>query len=451
KRITILGLSGNNFVGELPKYYGNSSEISSLENSSRSQSVEYAAFSLNFLDLSDNRLNGTLPSWLYVIPSLAYLDLSGNQFTGIINEFQTRSLQFFYLNDNQLEGMIPRSLYQQSNLFWLDLSSNNLTGVVELNHFEKLKNLNYLSLSFNYNLSFSSTNSVNYTLPMLSDLHLSSCNISQFPLFLKALKNLELLDLSSNHIQGKVPVWLGNVGTDTLTYLDLSNNFLTNVEQVPWRNLWYLDFSSNRLQGHLPVPPPSTYMFLISNNQISGELPSSICNLEHALVLDLSANSLTGKIPPCIGNISVDTLDLRLNRFHGEIPSTFAKGNVLRNLNLYGNQLEGSLPQSLINCKALEILDVGNNKINGIFPHWLQSLPLLQVLILRSNKFHDSISDPQASSAFQKLRILDISDNEFTGLLPKKYFENMMAMVESYRSCFEIHGGRSNYKKLLLP
>ncbi|PON87232.1 LRR domain containing protein, partial [Trema orientale] len=153
---------------------------------------------------------------------------------------------------------------------------------------------------------------------------------------------------------------------------------------------------------------------------------------EHALVLDLSANSLTGTIPPCIGNISVDTLDLRLNRFHGEIPSTFAKGNVLRNLNLYGNQLEGSLPQSLINCKALEILDVGNNKINGIFPHWLQSLPLLQVLILRSNKFHDSISDPQASSAFQKLRILDISDNEFTGLLPKKYFENMMAMVESH-------------------
>ncbi|PON87233.1 LRR domain containing protein, partial [Trema orientale] len=55
---------------EIPKYYGNSSDISSLEDSPQSQSVKYAPLHLKFLYLSDNKLNGTLPSWLYVIPSL---------------------------------------------------------------------------------------------------------------------------------------------------------------------------------------------------------------------------------------------------------------------------------------------------------------------------------------------------------------------------------------------
>ena len=80
----------------------------------------------------------------------------------------------------------------------------------------------------------------------------------------------------------------------------------------------------------------------------------------------------------------------------------------------------------------LEILDVGNNKINGTFPQWLESLPMLQVLILRYNKFHGPISDPMARSPFLKLRILDISNNEFSGLLPTKYFENMRAMMKSH-------------------
>ncbi|PON87240.1 LRR domain containing protein, partial [Trema orientale] len=142
--VTSLDLSGNNFVGELPKYYGNSNEISSLEDSSQSQSVEYAPLRLKFLDLSKNKLSGTLPSWLYIIPSMLDLDLSSNQFTGIINEFQTRSLELLDLSDNQLEGMIPRSLYQQSNLTLLALSSNNLAGVVEFDDFANLKNLERL-------------------------------------------------------------------------------------------------------------------------------------------------------------------------------------------------------------------------------------------------------------------------------------------------------------------
>ncbi|XP_062076955.1 receptor-like protein 7 [Humulus lupulus] len=444
-QIIQLDLSFNNFSGQVPWSSLNFSRIISLDLSVNNfigklpQTVKPPPLDLKILFLFENNFNGTLPCWLSLAPSLQHVDLHGNQFTGVINEFQTHSLEGLDLHDNKLQGMIPRSVSLQSNLFWLDLSSNNLAGVVEFDLFAKLQILHHLNLSFN-NFSSASSNSINYTLPMLSELSLSSCNITQFPLFLKALTNLMVVDLSNNQIQGKVPKWLGNMGTDSLNFVDLSHNFLTNIEQIPWKNLNYLFIHSNYIQGTLPTLPPSIAVFSISNNQLSAKLPSSFCKLDNIQILDLSHNNLSGKLPPCIGNISATVLDFRHNRFHGVIPSTFANGNKLINLNLNGNELEGSLPQSLINCKMLEILDVGNNKINGTFPNWLDSLPMLQVLILRSNRFYGPISDSKAMAPFQKLRILDISNNEFSGLLPRKYFENMVEMMNSHTDTLKYIG-----------
>ncbi|BFG29867.1 hypothetical protein CerSpe_161410 [Prunus speciosa] len=113
------------------------------------------------------------------------------------------------------------------------------------------------------------------------------------------------------------------------------------------------------------------------------------------------------------------------------IPRTFSKGNVLRNLDLNGNQLEGSLPQTFLTCRELEALDLGNNKIQDTFPNWLESLPKLQVLILRSNKFYGEIGIPETKFPFQKLRIMDLSCNRFSGPLPTKYFEHLTAMTNS--------------------
>lgn len=72
----------------------------------------------------------------------------------------------------------------------------------------------------------------------------------------------------------------------------------------------------------------------------------------------------------------------------------------------------------------LELLDHGTNKLNGTFPSLLESLPMLQDLILRSNKFHGSV----VIFSFTKLGILDLSDNELSGNLPVRYFENFKAM-----------------------
>ncbi|EOA29418.1 hypothetical protein CARUB_v10025709mg, partial [Capsella rubella] len=51
-------------------------------------------------------------------------------------------------------------------------------------------------------------------------------------------------------------------------------------------------------------------------------------------------------------------------------------------------------------------------------------LPDLEALTLRSNIFYGPISPPQGPLGFPKLRILDISDNSFTGSLSPEYFVN---------------------------
>ncbi|KAF3434343.1 hypothetical protein FNV43_RR25446 [Rhamnella rubrinervis] len=405
----------------------------------QTQSLMNLSSSLTSLDLSGSGLKGKFPEKIFLSPNLQVLRLSynknltglaSNQFIGTIQEFRYASLSYLYLEGNKLHGPIPISVFQQQNLMSLDLSQNNLSGAVGLDQFSKLKNLWYLSLSYN-KLSLSFNNFDNYTLPNLAFLELSSCNISEFPYFLRASEYLLRLDLSRNKIQGNIPKWLWNVGVDTLGYLNLSHNLLTGhvPEQLPWKYLDTLDLRSNLIQGHLPIPP-STSIYFISSNQLFGQIPSSICALAYIEVLDLSHNTLNGSIPLCLGNLSyLSVLDLRMNMFDGTIPTTFSKGNTLRNIDLNGNRLKGPLPRALLNCRKLEILDLGNNMINDTFPRWLESLPKLQVLILRSNKLHGSLGSPEVRFPFRELRIMDLSNNNFSGLLPTKYFENFLAMV----------------------
>ncbi|KAL7190211.1 hypothetical protein ACSBR2_022487 [Camellia fascicularis] len=109
-----------------------------------------------------------------------------------------------------------------------------------------------------------------------------------------------------------------------------------------------------------------------------------------------------------------------MNSFHGAFTAIFAKDSELRNLNLNDNQIEGQ-----------EILDLGRNKINDSFPYCLEILPELQVLVLKFNRFHGHIDTFKTKSKlhFPKLRIIDISYNEFTGLLPTNYISRFEAMM----------------------
>ncbi|KAG5233636.1 receptor protein [Salix suchowensis] len=316
-QLTELDLSYNNFSGEIPSSLGNLIQLTNL-------------------DLSNNILSGNIPSSLFALPSLEKLDLHSNNLTGNISEFQHTFLYYLDLSNNVLTGNIPSFLFALPSLERIDLHSNNLIG-----------------------------------------------NISEFH------NSWRFLDLSNNNLHGTIP-------------------------------------SSIFKQEYLEV------LILASNSKLTGEISSSICKSKFLRVLDLSNNSLSGSTPLCLGNFNnrLSILHLGMNNLQGTMPSTFSEDNSLQYLNLGGNELEGKISPSIINCTKLEVLDLGINKIEDTFPYFLEALSELQILVLKSNKLQGFVNGSAAyDSAFSKLRIFDISDNNFSGPLPTGYFNSLEAMM----------------------
>ncbi|MBA0645026.1 hypothetical protein Goklo_013168 [Gossypium klotzschianum] len=507
-QIIAVDLSGNSLEGQIPDVFGNLRKLTSLSFPSCNLSgplpitifnltkiarldlsynhlegpLPNQVSELQFLEellLNNNSISGGVPSWLFTLPSLLQLDLGYNKLIGPIDQIQKPGFvqhvdlsyndiggpipySIFYLvnltslvlSPNNLSGPIPDSIFHLVNLRELDLSSNNLSGVIKSDMLSKLMSLEVLDVSSNSLLSLSkSGNDVIYSFPQLKYVIFSGCSVRQFPNFFQT-SNLQYLYLSNNMISGGISKWEAE-GWERLLFLDLSHNFLTALEQFPGNNLIMLNLQSNLLQGPIlstclnPQIPilKELEVFIISENNLTGTIPS-ICNLSSLDVLDLSKNSLSGTIPDCLGNFSYLTfLDLQMNNFFGKIPDSFVNNSELTHLLLNDNQLEGLVPSSLANSISLEVLNLGNNKLTDRFPCWLVSLPSLQVIILRFNRFYGPLPHSVASTNFSALRIIDLSENDFTGTLPTKLFQNLRAMKDKpkewlYSIAFKFRGSR---------
>nr|AMM43089.1 LRR-RLK [Vernicia montana] len=418
--------------------------------------------SLSSLALWNCKLQGEFPGNILQRPYLQELDLWGNEdLTGSLPKSNwSSSLQVLYLSYTKIPIYVePYFINNLSSLKILGLTSCNFIDSKNLALFGKLTQLNSLDLSYN-NFSGQIPSSFE-NLKYLTSLYLSSNHFSgQIPSSLAQLKQLYYLDLSNNNLSGPIPSKLGSL--PSLTSLDLSGNLLNasipsslfslpNLRSLSLQNnqllspigkfrsnsLYYIDLSYNKLHG--PIPNSIFHLLklrvlvLSSNDKLTGEISPSICKLQSLEILDLSNNSLTGFIPQCLRNFSnsLSVLHLGMNKFWGNIPSTFSKGNGLRYLNLNGNKLQGGIPLSTINCTNLEILDLGNNEIDDMFPHFLATLTELQILVLHFNKLRGSIKNSFTSNcSFPKLRVCDLSNNNLSGPLPTNYFDNFEGMIK---------------------
>ncbi|CAL5391027.1 unnamed protein product [Camellia sinensis] len=427
-----LMLSETRFSGKLPDSIGNLNFLNHLDFSGCyfSGSLPASLGNLTQLNYVELNLYGSIPSVLSNLTQLTHLDLSSNHLSGEIPSHITNLTHLIWLDlsINQLRSPTPRSFSELNNLEYLYLSSNNLAGL-DLEIFLMLKNLTDLDLSGN-NLTILTKKTSNNTLNKLKMLWFDSCNLTEFPNFLRFQDKLDVLSLGENKIHGEIPAWMLNISVN----IYLRNNSLTGFEQhpdiLPWDNLLKLDLSYNKLQGPLPIPPLSTSFYSVSHNGLTGELPPLICRLSSLCVLDLSSNNLTGTILPCLSNFSdsLRVLNLESNNFQGPIPHSYNRGNKLKIIDFSDNKLQGKVPRSFASCTKLEILDLSNNLIDDTFPLCLGDLTKLQVLILRSNKFYGAIGNPKIKLELPNLHIIDLSHNCFSGNLPSKYFQNWNAM-----------------------
>uniref|UniRef100_M4F711 Uncharacterized protein n=1 Tax=Brassica campestris TaxID=3711 RepID=M4F711_BRACM len=483
--LTHLELDGNGFTGELPVSIGNLQQLTKLLFASSRRGGTFHHTLLNLTELTainlvSNQLEGTLPSnmstfskleyfnvgsnsfsgsvpsSLFMISSLTYLNLERNHFNSLLeigNISSPSKLQILSLGGNKLSGPIPgfiSKLVELSSLdlsFWdtlrgvvdfsiflhlksltsLDISTLNTRSIVDMSLFSHFESLYLLSLSRN-TVKFSSTL---HMVSPIGSLALASCNISEFPTFLRTQTSLFYLDISQNQIKGQVPEWLWSL--PGLEYVDFSRNSFTGFDGPAGvfqkKEIYLLDISSNAFKNPFPLLPKSITFLSASDNQFSGEILKTICQLDSLETLVLSNNNFSGSIPRCFEkfNTKLTVLHLQNNSLSGEFPEESVSVGLI-SLDVGHNQLSGELPKSLMNCTGLEFLNVEENKFNDTFPFWLRLLPDLQFLVLRSNEFHGPIYSPEGSMSFPKLRIFDISKNLFSGALPSDYFSGWSEM-----------------------
>ncbi|KAL8466935.1 hypothetical protein ACS0TY_035860 [Phlomoides rotata] len=345
---------------------------------------------IEYLDLSNTGISGSIPSWVWKIPRLK---LSGNHLYGKIQIADT--MMELDLSNNSFSGGISHFLcdttYKTYGLMSLNLGGNQLSGELP-DCWTKLPSLTNLNLG-NNNMSGSIPNSIGF-LGDLAYLNLYGNRLSgEIPSLMHNCTQLVLMNLGDNDLDGGIPTW---VGTDLvqLTFL------------------------------------------ILRSNKLSGKISPEICLLNSLQILDLSDNKLSGIIPSCLSNfsgmatrISLDTYMARyrvLTQVNTKSASVIIKGieleyrtthSLVTNINLSKNNLSGNIPKELIRLVELRSLNLSQNRLTGLIPEKIGDMKQLESLDFSMNSLSGQIPTSVALLSF--LNYLNISYNNLTGEIPK--------------------------------
>ncbi|KAJ6854272.1 putative receptor-like protein kinase [Iris pallida] len=137
--------------------------------------------------------------------------------------------------------------------------------------------------------------------------------------------------------------------------------------------------------------------------------------------LNLRSFSLEGTISPHLSNLSfLSSLDLSNNSLSGTIPD--ALGRLPRLTKLHANGIVGSIPISLWNASKMILLSVTANNLTGPVPATLgKSMPFLQKLKMAENALSGELDFIASLANCKDLNILEVTNNQFKGVLPDAY------------------------------
>lgn len=159
---------------------------------------------------------------------------------------------------------------------------------------------------------------------------------------------------------------------------------------------------------------------------MEGKIPESIGLLRKLKVVNLSNNLLLGNVPSSVfGNLSeLVVLDLSQNSYLvSEIPSDVGKLERLEQLLLQSCGFHGQIPDSFLGLQSLTILDLSQNNLTGKVPKTLgSSLKNLVSLDVSENKLLGSFPDDICSSKKGVIN-LSLHTNLFSGPIPSSINE----------------------------
>ncbi|KAF8399548.1 hypothetical protein HHK36_015415 [Tetracentron sinense] len=326
---------------------------------------------LSDLDLSKNTIGGEIGADLSLCKNLKYLNLSHNILHGKLNLTGLNRLEKLDISINRLSGGIQSNFPAICNrLIIANISANNFSGRID-NCFQECWNLQYLDLSSN-----------NFSGQIWSGFQrLREFSVSEnfltgdvLPSIFTEHCNLEILDLSENHLYGGVP------------------KEVSNCKGLVTLNLW--------------------------GNNFTGVLPSEIGLLSNLKGLYLGSNNFSREIPDSLLNCSkLAFLDLSKNGFGGDIQEIFGRFNQVMYLVLHGNSYTGGIISSgILKLQNVSRLDLSSNKFSGPLLVEFSEMPSIEFLILAFNNFSGNI--PPEFGNLLYLQALDLSFNRLTGSIP---------------------------------
>ncbi|KAG5009928.1 hypothetical protein JHK87_018443 [Glycine soja] len=493
------GLSSLNLQTWIPKFKLQELIVSSTTETKSLPLPNFLLYQNNLtnIDLSGWKLEGDFPHWLLEnntkmtkalfrncsftgtfqlpmrpLPNIQTIDVSDNTVNGQIPSNNISSiypnLHYLYLSGNNIQGSIPSELGQMSLLYSLDLSENQLSGKIPENIFADGHPLRFLKLS--NNMLEGPILNIPYGLETLLLSHNRFTGRLPSNIFNSSVVSL---DVSNNHLVGKIPSYVDNFST--LTGLYMSNNHFEGsipIELAELEDLTYLDLSQNNLTGHVPSFANSPVKFMhLNNNHLSG-LSKRMFNENSSLVmLDLSYNEISSKIQDMIRDLSYTRLNFLLlkgNHFIGDIPKQLCQLTDLSILDLSHNNFSGAIP----NCLGKMPFEVENsNELLHYFYGWLNDdfsiyrryaqLPNVQektnftskkrtdtymgsILVYMSgidlshNKLKGNI--PYELGNLTEIRTLNLSHNDLTGQIPATF--SHLVLIESLDLSFNMLNGQ---------
>ncbi|CAN0863294.1 Receptor-like protein EIX2 [Linum grandiflorum] len=336
------------------------------------------ADSLETIRMSDCKLFGNMTNIPFQnFQKLDTLSLSRNSISGpvplsVTDLVSLRSLELF---SNKLIGPLPWSLGTLSNLESIDISENSLEGDVAESHFQNITKLWLFQASGNQ-LTLRVGPRWNPP-PQIEILGMGFWHLGpNFPVWIRSLKLLTQLNMSSAGISSKIPSWLFFNSHFYSISIHLRNNNLSGEIPQSFANitkLVALDFSKNKLEGILPAwigQRISGIMILnLRENKFDGSIPEELCLLKSLRILDLADNNLTGYIPRCVNNFTgLQSLNLSDNFLTGVIPRDIGSMGALESIDLSLNQLSGEIPPSISSMTFLSFINISSNRLTGRIP-----------------------------------------------------------------------------------
>ena len=238
---------------------------------------------LEILFLQNNFLSGSLPNQLWDLKNLRILNISKNQFRGNVPSeiHQVESLNEIWFSGNKFSGSLPFQIFTIKNITHINLSNNQLTGHIS-ESVANLKNLVYLNL-FDNKL------------------------VGSIPAELGECSKLEFLSLGRNNLSGTIPPEISKASQ--LESIALFENQLSGeipIEILELKNLVYLGLFGNQFKGELSneIFKNANLSYLrINNNKLQKVNYDSLCasgyNWDNSIYFDLSDNEFRDSIPEC--------------------------------------------------------------------------------------------------------------------------------------------------------